>query len=193
MRTGEDERLSGLRARLAERFAEGFADDMAAEVLAADAVGALYFLATCPAEELPRPLRHKVLWRAAYVLERILFTAPKRFEPFRERFLAGDFAACTDPGARRSFAKMAVHLLDKGLPADAALERIATAAAEWAAAPETKNAVRIWAMEILDRCRKRLAWVDGVREDLLVILADDPSPAIVSRMKKWRAPRRAQP
>lgn len=189
MRTGKELRL---RTRLAERFAEGFADDVAAEVLASDGVGALYLLATRPAEELPRPLRHKVLWRAAYVLERILFIAPERFEPFRERFLANDFAACADPGARRSFAKMAAHLLDKGLPDDATLERVATAAAGWAAAPETKNAVRIWAMEILGRCRERLEWVDGVREDLLFILADDPSPAIVSRMKKWRTPRRGR-
>lgn len=181
-----DERRLRLRERLAERFAEGFADDVAAEVVAGDDVGALYALATQPAGELPRPLRHKVLWRAAYVLERILFTAPERFAPFRERFLKEDFAACTDPGARRSFAKMAARLLRDGMPDDDALERIASAAAEWAAAPETKIAVRIWAMEILDGCRDRIGWIGPAREDLLAMFSEEASPAIAARMRRWK-------
>lgn len=71
---------------LAARFCEDFAETMARRVLEADAVATLYAVATGPAGSLPRPLRAKVAFRSAYVLERLYFRAPERFMPHADLF-----------------------------------------------------------------------------------------------------------
>ena len=57
---------------LSERFYGNFADETARLVRDADAVALLYETATSPHPELPKPIRRKVLFRGAYVLERIV-------------------------------------------------------------------------------------------------------------------------
>ena len=69
-------------------FGADTADRTARRVCAEDgdgAVGELYRLATQPDEELPRPLRRRVLFRGAWVLERIYFGARDRFMPHAGR------------------------------------------------------------------------------------------------------------
>ena len=170
---------------LAGRFYPRFADRMAAEVLAADAVGLLYDLATEP-EALPRAVRHKVVWRGAYVLERIFFTRPEAFAPYAARFCSRDFAACADPGARRSFAKTMAALLRADEVAPEELDRIAEAAAEWTLDPATKTAVRVWALEILNRCRSRVEWVAASWDDLLAAATLRSSPGVLCRLRRIR-------
>lgn len=143
-----------LTARLTGPFHGGLADAAAAEVLAADAAELLYDLVTGDCGAMAAPERHKLRFRGAWVLERIFFAAPERFAPCEERFCRRDFAACTDPGARRSFAKMMDCLLARRLsPLLAPPERIAAAdcaatppaarniAAGWAADPPTVECI----------------------------------------------------
>ena len=85
---------------LAARFCEDFAETMARRVLEADAVATLYAVATGPAGSLPRPLRAKVAFRSAYVLERLYFRAPERFMPHADLFCERDFACCCASGHR---------------------------------------------------------------------------------------------
>ena len=59
---------------LSERFYENFADETARAVLGADAADLLYDLVASRCGELPKPIGHKVLFRGAYVLERIYFS-----------------------------------------------------------------------------------------------------------------------
>ena len=94
-----DEELIGA---LDDRWQEHFADGMARRVCEAGAVGVLYRIAAgLPGEDkdsgesggtgktglsrgigaLPNPVRHKIRFRAAYVLERLYFTAPEHFMP----------------------------------------------------------------------------------------------------------------
>lgn len=170
-------------------FYENFADEVAVKVLDADAVGLLYGLVTDGAERLPRGVRHKVWFRGAYVLERIFFDpgARERFMPFAGVFCRRDFVACTDPSARRHFTKIMAVLLgdyDPGLPS---LEAIAEAAAEWAVDPTVKVAVRIWAVEVLRRCRRRVEWVDRSWDDLMGAMETGATPGIRCRMhKSWK-------
>ena len=124
-----DEELIGA---LADRWQEHFADGMARRVCEAGAVGVLYRIAAgLPGEDkesgesggtgktglsrgigaLPNPVRHKIRFRAAYVLERLYFTAPEHFMPHAEAFCRRDFPACGDPSARRHFAKIMADLL----------------------------------------------------------------------------------
>ena len=134
---------------LSERFYGNFADETARRVRAAGAVDLLYGVATAPHPELPKPVRQKVLFRSAYVLERIWFGAPEAFMPHAEEFCRQDFAACANASARRHFGKIMADLLGRNAPAPAALVRIAEAAAEWAGDPATIGAGRSWAGEVL--------------------------------------------
>lgn len=181
-----------LLASLTGAFYCGFADTVAAQVLAANAFATLYELTVVPPAGLSDALRHRVAFRGAYVLERICFSEPELFSPFVSRFCRMDFPDCSDAGARRSFAKIMAHLLLDAvlcddLAADGALDRIAETAAQWAIDPKTKIAVRIWCVEVLKRCRMKCLWVEAMWPDLLATLALDESPAIAARMRKnWR-------
>lgn len=180
-----EQELIGL---LCEEFYADFAVTMAQRVRDADALGLLYATATSRHEELPREVRHKVLFRSAYVLEVIYLDAPASFRPFAESFCACDFAACTDESTKRHFGKIMTHLLREYDPGIAALGTIAETAAQWAVEPRTKVAVRIWAVEILKYCRQRVDWVAESWEDLLEAIAQDATPGICCRLRKsWRA------
>ena len=128
---------------LSERVGEDFAGEMARRVVAADAVATLYAVATDPAAVLPRPLREKVAFRSAYVLERLYFRWPERFMPHAERFCERDFAAASGMSARRCFGKIMADLLRRFRPSDDAAERIAEAAAEWLADLSSPVAVKV--------------------------------------------------
>lgn len=175
-----------LIALLSEEFYENFADDVARRVRDADAVGLLYAAATSPHEGLARPARHKVLFRSAYVLERIYFDNPAAFAPYAEAFCRSGFAACTDPGAQRHFTKIMADLLRTSPPGGEALDRIARCAAEWMLDPATKIAVRANALDVLSMCRERIEWVADSWEDLIESLARDASPGIASRLRRMK-------
>ena len=179
-----EEELIGL---LADRSGEHFAEETARRICGAEAVGMLYRIATGPLDALPKPLRHRVRFRSAYVLERICFTAPGCFLPCAEDFCRRAFPACMDPSARRHFAKIMVELLRWLRPDPEVLDGIARTAAEWTVDPAAKVAVRVWTMEVLKRCRSRVAWVDDMWEDLLEAQALGATPGIENRLRKsWR-------
>ena len=172
---------------LSGRFYENFADEVAWAVCDADAVETLYAVVTAPHAELPKPVRHKVLFRGAYVLERIYFTAPERFMPHAGEFCRKDFPACADASARRHFGKIMADLLGRYDPDPEALERIAEAAGEWAVAPEAKVAVKVWAVEVLCRCRGRVGWVAESWDDIVEAMEHDATPGLACRLRKnWK-------
>ena len=175
---------------LSERFHGNFADETARRVRDAGAVDLLYEVATAPHPELPGPVRQKVLFRGAYVLERIYFDAPEAFMPRAESFCRVDFAACANASAQRHFGKIMADLLLRFRPSDGALGRIAEAAAEWAVDPSSPVAVKVWALDVLDRCRGRVAWVAETWDDLLETLAREATPGIACRVGRYRAAER---
>ena len=171
---------------LAARFCEDFAETMARRVLEADAVATLYAVAIGPAGSLPRPLRAKVAFRSAYVLERLYFRAPERFMPHADLFCERNFAAASGMSARRHFGKIMADLLLRFRPSDGTLGRITEAAAEWAVDPSSPVAVKVWALDVLDRCRGRVAWVAETWDDLLETLAREATPGIAYRVGRYR-------
>ena len=175
---------------LSERVHGNFADETARRVRDAGAVDLLYEVATAPHPELPGPVRQKVLFRGAYVLERIYFDAPEAFMPRAESFCRVDFAACANASAQRHFGKIMADLLGRYAPESGDLERIAETAAGWAVSPEAKVAVKIWAVEVLKRCRERVGWVAESWDDIVETVALDATPGIESRMRKsWKTKR----
>ena len=173
---------------LSERFHGNFADETARRARDAGAVDLLYAVATAPHPELPGPVRQKVLFRGAYVLERIYFDAPEAFMPRAESFCRVDFVACANASAQRHFGKIMADLLGRYAPEPGDLERIAETAAGWAVSPEAKVAVKVWAVEVLKRCRERVGWVAESWDDIVETVALDATPGIESRMRKsWKA------
>ena len=172
---------------LSERFYSDFADTVARRVRDAGAVELLYRVATSPYANLPKPARHKVAFRSAYVLEKIYFAAPDAFMPFAGAFCDRDFPACTDRSAQRHFAKIMADLLGRYTPDSSSLERIAETAAQWAVDSGTKVAVRIWAGEVLGHCRGRVRWGGGGRGGVGGARAHGATPGIECRMRKsWK-------
>ena len=175
---------------LSERFYSDFADTVARRVRDAGAVELLYRVATSPYANLPKPARHKAAFRSAYVLEKIYFAAPDAFMPFAGAFCDRDFPACTDRSAQRHFAKIMADLLGRYAPEPGDLERIAETAAGWVVSPEAKVAVKVWAVEVLKRCRERVGWVAESWDDIVETVALDATPGIESRMRKsWKTKR----
>ena len=161
---------------LSERFHGNFADETARRVRDAGAVDLLYEVATAPHPELPGPVRQKVLFRGAYVLERIYFDAPEAFMPRAESFCRVDFAACANASAQRHFGKIMADLLGRYAPEPVS--------------PEAKVAVKVWAVEVLKRCRERVGWVAESWDDIVETVALDATPGIESRMRKsWKTKR----
>lgn len=172
---------------LSERFYSDFADTVARRVRDAGAVELLYAVATSPYGSLPKPVRHKVSFRSAYVLEKIYFAAPDAFMPFAGAFCDKDFPDCTDPSAQRHFAKIMADLLGRYTPDSSSLDRIAETAAQWAVDSGSKVAVRIWAVEVLKHCRERVGWVAESWDDIIGTMGRDATPGIECRMRKsWK-------
>ncbi|WP_295935414.1 hypothetical protein [uncultured Alistipes sp.] len=172
---------------LSARFYPDFANTIAMKVCEGDALHLLYQTVTSPNAELPRSVRHKVLFRGAYVLEKIYFGFPEVFLPFADPFCRCDFSACSDASARRHFAKIMADLLGYYKPDAESLERIAEAAAQWAVDTRAKVAVRIWAVEVLKHCRTRVDWVADIWDDIVETLSYDATPGIDVRMRKsWK-------
>lgn len=168
-------------------FYEGFADSLASRVCEAECVETLYDVAVAEHRDLSAAARHKVRFRSAYVLEKIFFTRPELFGPLADVFCREDFPACTDASARRHFAKIMAHLLRTRSPEPESLDRIAECAAQWILEPQTKVAVKVWAVEILKSCRERVGWVAEAWPDLLETLASEATPGISSRLRRsWK-------
>lgn len=169
-------------------FGADTADRTARRVCAEDgdgAVGELYRLATQPDEGLPRPLRRRVLFRGAWVLERIYFGAHDRFMPHAGSFCRRDFAAASDPGRRRLFAKIMADLLvrEEGLCGGEELGRIAEAAMQWAVDPAMPVSVKVWTLGLLRTCRGRVGWVADAWDDLTETLGRDAAPGLACRLR----------
>ena len=47
-------------------------------------------------------------------------------------------------------------------------------------------AVKVWALDVLDRCRGRVAWVAETWDDLLETLAREATPGIACRVGRYR-------
>lgn len=172
---------------LLTQFYENFATQMPQTILQHSAMEQIYTLATAKFDKwgLSGDQIDKIVFRAAYTLETIYFNDRKEFDPFIARFMA-DFARTENGSARRHFTKMMVDLLNGQHSSKPHTQDIAQAAAMWIVEPSTKVAVQVWAMEILFLLRQELDWLPGALADIMELLARDPSPAINSRIKKWK-------
>lgn len=188
--TGRERPITGtvLVARLSACHSARSVDEVARAVCESDLVEVLYELVTESAPALPREDWRRLQFRGACVLERILFERPDLFAPCIDRFCRRDFPDCSNEGMKRIFGKMMARLLIDYRTEDTLLERVAETAIRWAVEPRAKVAVRVWAVEVLLRCRGRVTWLGEIEQELLEAVGRDASPGIAARMRRrwWR-------
>lgn len=171
---------------LTASFYKDFARQCAAIIIEQNAVELIYTLATEQIELAhPKPQRDMIAFRAAYVLETIYFVDRNHFEPYRVRFM-DDFAQTKSESAKRHFTKMMDDILKLYEPTDEQSEAIAQACIFWITEPKTRVAVQIWAVEILLKLCTTTDWLKVIMPEIVHSLTINPSPAIISRHRKWQ-------
>ena len=163
---------------LSVRFEEGCADQWSDLLLERELFDTAMNLALRAKTVIP--------FRASYALERAFLKAPERFVPYYERFIA-DFPIVKYPSVWRHYGKIMAILLQKKrltLPADDA-NRIAEAAVLRLVDESIPVGARVWSLDILYYLKNRLPWIDDELPAILESLKIAPTPAMISRLRRF--------
>lgn len=177
-----------LKELLLTRFYEDFAAQTAAIVVGEGLVGDLLpVVAGVQDLHLSLTDRQKAEFRAAYILETIYFKYPQSFAPYKKQVI-DDFAVITSESAKRHYGKMVYHILNcDEIPDENKCNDIARTCVLWVTEPKVRVAVVIWAIEILLLLCAKVEWVQEVVDELLDTLSRNPTPAMMVRLRRWRA------
>ena len=131
--------------------------------------------------------REQNAFRCAYLFETLYFK-DKQILFFLKDDFAKLFASVTNASMKRHFGKIATDLLKNDILtfSESDYEWLAQTAAAWAVAPRVRVAVQIWAFEILVLLRNKAKIDEETIGYLLEIFSQDSSPAMKSRLKRWK-------
>ena len=131
--------------------------------------------------------RDKMAFRCAYLFETLYFKDKNIILFFKNDF-AELFSSVTNESAKRHFGKILTDLLKNNILifSEEEYELLAETVASWAVAPHTRVAVQIWAFEILLLLREKANISEETIHYLLEIFAQDSSPAMQCRLRRWR-------
>jgi hypothetical protein len=139
-------------------------------------------------ETLPFPpvKRRQIGFRAAYALEHAYFAQPEAFTPYVPDFIKA-FPQAQHPSVHRHFGKMLSDLCARGAVSLSSEEAqgIAETCLSWIISPEDLIAVKVWAVEILLILYHDVAWISEMLPQALQTLAEDCSPGMKVRLRKW--------
>jgi hypothetical protein len=175
----EDELEQTLSVRFEEGCAEGWADLLLEHGLIGTAM------------DLALHRKGVIPFRAAYALERAFGKAPERFVPYYERF-AADYPAAVHPSVWRHYGKIMAILLKKKALAltDEQTARIAETALERLVDERIPVGARVWSLDILYYLRGHVRWIDQELPVVLDGLRTSPTPAMISRLRRFGFMRR---
>lgn len=130
--------------------------------------------------------RQQIVFRCAYILEKIYFADPEIINHPDLRFLQ----LCLhvkNKSAMRHFSKILAHALQKNqiLITDSERERIIEVLADWVSDPKIKVAVKVWVFECFLELQK---YSDSAREIIIAmwdLFSKDPTPGMIVRLKQW--------
>ena len=164
---------------LSVRFEEGCADEWGDLLLERELFDQAMNLALLPVKGV-------IPFRASYALERAFLKAPERFEPYYPRFVP-DFSNVSHPSVWRHYGKiMAILLKKKRLQlTDGEVNRIAETAVMRLVDETIPVGARVWSLDILYHLRRRAAWIDEELPGILENLKVAPTPAMISRLRRY--------
>lgn len=167
-----------LEELLGAPFEEGCGGRWGELILTHELIGEAMDLALGPRGVVP--------FRAAYALERAFLIAPRRLAPWYGR-LAADYAATSHPSVWRHYGKIVAGLLSRGtLALDGAQATVvAEAALDRLTLPGVPVGARVWSIDILHHLHGRVGWIDRELPEVIDSLSIDPSPAMVSRLRRY--------
>ena len=124
----------------------------------------------------------KIEFRAAYILETVYCKDPKLFDPFLYQ-LFEMFPNVNNGSMRRHFAKICYLSIKKGnRPHN--IESIATACADWIIDPQTRVAVKAWALDMLTELAKIDNRIKELLPEVIATLNIRPSAGMLARLRK---------
>ena len=167
-------------------FGANFAAIWADKVISTQSLPLLWgLILECGKLGLSKADTDKLEFRLAYILETVYCKKPTLFVPYLNAFFTL-FPTVTNGSMRRHFAKICFLAIKKGnYPHN--VEAIATSCADWIIDPQTRIAVKVWALDILYTLAKTEKWVKELLLDIITSLSNNPSPGMTVRLRRIKS------
>ena len=164
-------------------FEPNFAQTWAEEVISTQSFQTLWeLILESDKLNLTKKMLEKFEFRSAYILETIYCKDSSLLFPFLNQFF-DLFPTITNGSMRRHFAKICFLAIKEGnRPPN--IETIATACADWIIDPQTRVAVKVWALDILAELSKTEKWIKEFLPEVVASLAKHPSAGIIVRLRR---------
>jgi len=130
--------------------------------------------------------RQQIVFRCAYILEKIYFADPEIIN-HQELGFVQLCLIVKNKSAMRHFSKIIAHALQKRILILTAYERdqIIEALAAWAADPSIRVAVKVWVFECFLELQKESETAKEVLVALWDLFSQNPTPGMIVRLKQW--------
>ena len=127
----------------------------------------------------------KFKFRSSYILETAYCKDPNLFFPYLHQFFEL-FPKVTNGSMRRHFAKICFLAIKAGnRPQN--IETIATTCADWIIDPQTRVAVKVWALDILTELAKTEKWIMELLPEVIVSQTKNPSAGMSVRLRRIKS------
>lgn len=131
-------------------------------------------------------VRQQIVFRCAYILEKIYFADPEIINHPDLKFISMCLNV-KNKSAMRHFSKILAHALHKNqiIITHSERERIIEALADWVSDPRIKVAVKVWVFECFLELQK---YSDTAREIIIAmwdLFSKNPTPGMIVRLKQW--------
>ncbi len=130
--------------------------------------------------------RQQIVFRCAYILEKIYFYHPPLLQDPKLNFIELCLIV-KNKSAMRHFSKILATALQNGqLPLTSEQrEQLIIALAGWASDPQIRVAVKVWVFECFIEFQKESETAREVIRDLWELFSINPTPGMVARLKQW--------
>ena len=131
--------------------------------------------------------REQIAFRSAYLFETLYFKDKNILLLLKNDFVEL-LSEVTNESVKRHFGKILTDVLKNNILifSEKEYELLAETVASWAVAPHARVAVQIWTFEILLLLREKVNISEETIGYLLEILAQDSSPAMKCRLRRWK-------
>jgi hypothetical protein len=130
--------------------------------------------------------RQQIVFRCAYILEKIYFYHPPLLQDPKLNFIELCLIV-KNKSAMRHFSKILATALQNGqFPLTSEQrEQLIIALAGWASDPQIRVAVKVWVFECFIEFQKESETAREVIRDLWELFSINPTPGMVVRLKQW--------
>jgi hypothetical protein len=166
-----------------EAFEPNYAKHWAEQVISTQSLQTLWELIMESGQlSLSKEALGKFEFRSAYILETVYCKDSKLFLPYLNQFFEL-FPTVTNGSMKRHFAKIGFFAIKEGnYPRN--MESIATACADWTIDPQTRVAVKVWALGILVELRKVEPWINDLLPEVIDSLSGNPSAGMMVQLRR---------